>query len=143
MALRSDPFRDLDRLFSSAFRTTAAGSAMPLDLYREGERFVAEIDLPGVEPGSIDIDVDDGTLTVRAERPARTGEDITWLTRERPTGTFARQLSLGRGVSIDNITATYRDGVLRLEIPIAEEAKPRKIAVEHAGSAGSISPGGA
>ncbi|HLS48488.1 MAG TPA: Hsp20/alpha crystallin family protein [Actinomycetaceae bacterium] len=141
MVLRNDPFRELDRLFSTALRSPATGSAMPLDLYREGDSFTAEIDLPGVEPDSIDIDIDDGTLTIRAERATRSGEGITWLTRERPTGTFARQLSLGRGVSIDNISATYRDGVLALRIPIAEEAKPRKIAVEHTGSTGTISAG--
>lgn len=125
-----DPFRQLDRLFNDSLRS-AASSVMPMDLYRSGEKFVAHIDLPGVDPSSIDIDVEDLTLTVRAERPAEEGDDAQWLSRERPTGTFARQLSLGRGLALDRIEADYRDGVLTMSIPVAEEAKPRKISVSH------------
>lgn len=135
-----DPFRSFDRTFDRLFndpvRGTAvgAGAIMPMDLYRSGESFVAHIDLPGVDPSSIDIDVEDRTLTVRAERRAPEEEGAQWLARERPTGTFARQLSLGRGLALDSIEADYRDGVLSLTIPVAEEAKPRKISVSHAGS---------
>lgn len=134
MAVRTDPFREIDRLMNSVvgqLAQPAAGRAMPLDLYREGENFVARIDLPGVDPASIDVDVEDRTLTIRAERVAEGGEDIQWLTRERPTGTFARQLVLGQGVALENITAAYTDGVLTLTIPMAEQAKPRKIEVAH------------
>ncbi|MDD9205237.1 Hsp20/alpha crystallin family protein [Georgenia sp. 10Sc9-8] len=116
----------------------AGSHAMPLDLYREGDSFVATIDLPGVDPASIDIDVEDRTLTIRAERHVREGEDVQWLTRERPTGTFARQLTLGAGLSVDGIDAAYADGVLRLTIPMAEEAKPRKIQVAHSGEQATI-----
>lgn len=130
MATTFDPFRDLDRIMSGALRTPAA-AGMPMDLYRSGEEFVAHIDLPGVEPASIDIDVEDRTMTVRAERRTELGEDIQWLSHERPTGTFARQLTLGYGVALDKIAADYADGVLTLRIPVAEEAKPRKISVSH------------
>ncbi|MDV3221140.1 Hsp20/alpha crystallin family protein [Intrasporangium sp.] len=125
-----DPFREMDRLFGEGFRTTTPGP-MPMDLYRRGETFVAQIDLPGVDPGSIDIDVEDRTLTIRAERLREQLDDVRWLSHERPTGTFARQLSLGRGLALDDIQADYRNGVLTLTIPVAEEAKPRKIAVSH------------
>lgn len=129
MATTFDPFRDLDRMLASTLRSPAS-AAMPMDLYRAGETFVATIDLPGVDPGSIDVDVEDRTLTIRAERREHTGE-VQWLSHERPTGTFARQLTLGYGVALDRIEADYRDGVLTLTIPVSEEARPRKIAVSH------------
>ncbi len=130
MSTRFDPFREMDRIFSDALRTPAA-HAMPMDIYRTGETFVVRIDLPGVDPASVDVDVEDRTLTVRAERPAQPDEDIQWLSHERPSGTFARQLTLGYGVASDRIEAEYADGVLTLTIPVAEEAKPRKVAVTH------------
>jgi HSP20 family protein len=128
-----DPFRQMDRLLSETLRGPGA-SVMPMDLYRVGEQFVANVDLPGVDPQSIDIDVEDRTLTIRAQRTALEVEGAKWLSRERTTGTFARQLSLGSGLALDKIEAEYRDGVLRLTIPVAEEAKPRKISVAHAAS---------
>lgn len=131
MARTLSPFHEVDRLFSDLSRTPAS-VGMPMDLYRDGDSFVAEIDLPGVDPASIDVDVEDRTLTIRAERKATPVEgQRSWLTRERPTGTFARQLTLGNRVALDRIDAGYSDGVLRLTIPVAEEAKPRKIAVTH------------
>lgn len=130
MARAFDPFREVDRWFSDVARTPAS-AAMPMDLYRDGDVFVTRIDLPGVDPASIDVDVDDRTLTVRAERRAEVGENQKWLVRERPAGTFARQLTLGYGVALDRIEAEYNDGVLSLRIPVAEEAKPRKISVSH------------
>lgn len=127
MAKTYDPFRDFERMFSSALpRPNVPG--MPMDLTRTGDEYVAELDLPGVDPESIDIDIDDRTLTIRAERRAREG-DIEWLSKERPTGTFARQLTLGHGVAVDRIKADYSGGVLTLTFPVAEEAKPRKITV--------------
>ena len=130
MARALDPFREMDRWFSDVARTPAS-TAMPMDLYREGDAFVTRIDLPGVDPASIDVDVDDRTLTVRAERKGTPGEGAKWLVHERPSGTFARQLTLGYGVALDQISADYSDGVLSLRIPVAEEAKPRKIEVQH------------
>jgi HSP20 family protein len=111
---------------------------MPMDLYREGDSFTAKIDLPGVDPASIDVDVDERTLTIRAERASTQNADQKWLVRERPSGTFARQLTLGYGVALDKIEANYADGVLTLQIPVAEEAKPRKISVTHSDAAQQI-----
>lgn len=127
---RFEPFRDLDRFFSEALRTPSA-APMPMDLYRSGEQFVARIDLPGVDPGSVDVDVEDRTLTIRAERRDESDPEVQWLSHERPSGTFARQLTLGYGVALDQIEADYSDGVLTLTIPVAEDAKPRKISVSH------------
>ena len=132
MARAFDPFTQVDRWFSDVTRTPAS-AAMPMDLYRDGDVFVARVDLPGVDPASIDVDVDDRTLTVRAQRSVEATEQQKWLVRERPAGTFARQLTLGYGVALDQIGAEYRDGVLSLRIPVSQEAKPRKIAVAHSG----------
>ena len=132
MARAFDPFREMDRWFADAARTPTS-TAMPMDLYRDGDVFVTRIDLPGVDPASIDVDVDDRTLTVRAERKVEMTDSQKWLVRERPSGTFARQLTLGYGVALDKIEAQYADGVLSLLIPVAEEAKPRKITVSHTG----------
>ena len=129
MANALDPFRDLDRLVNQVFRAPNTIS-MPMDLHRDGDTFVARIDLPGVDPETIDVDVEDRTLTVRAERKSETTrEGRQWLTRERTVGTYARQLSLGQGLALDKIEADYSDGVLTLTIPVAEESKPRKIQV--------------
>ena len=137
MARAFDPFGGVDRWFAD-FARTPASAAMPMDLYRDGDVFVARIDLPGVDPASIDVDVDDRTLTVRAQRTAESADEQKWLVRERPAGTFARQLTLGYGVALGRIEADYRDGVLSLRIPVAEEAKPRKISVSHTGGQNQI-----
>ena len=140
MARAFDPFREMDRWFADAARTPTS-TAMPMDLYRSGEdAFVAKIDLPGVDPDSIDIDVDGRTLTVRAERRPEEAE-AQWLVRERPAGTFARQLTLGRGLATDRIEAGYADGVLTLTIPVAEESKPRKIQVTASDRTAAIEQG--
>ena len=130
MLMRFDPFRELDRLTDEALaanrpRTTA----MPLDAYREGERFYVAIDLPGVDPSSIDVDIEKNVLTVRAERPQRRREGQEWVVNERRPGTFTRQLFLGDTLDVDAIAARYEHGVLTLEIPVAEKAKPRKVQV--------------
>lgn len=137
MARTFDPFRDMDRLFSEVART-AQQPGMAMDLYRKGDSFIAEFDLPGVDPGSIDIDIDDRMLTIRAERSSQAGDAEQWLVRERASGTVARQLSLGRGVDPTRIAADYADGVLTLTIPVAEESKPRKISVQHSGTTQQI-----
>ncbi|MBM9459458.1 Hsp20 family protein [Nocardioides sp. zg-536] len=131
MLLRTtDPFRDLDRLagqlLGSATGTTNRPAVMAMDAWREGERFVLEFDLPGVAPESIDIDVERNVLTVRAERMTRNG-DWQRLASERTHGQFSRQLVLGDNLDLDRIEAGYEGGVLRLTIPVAEKAKPRKI----------------
>ena len=138
---RFDPFREFDRLLSEGLRSSTASISLPMDLYKDGERFVALVDMPGVDPASIDVDVEDRTLTVRAERRAPADGDAQWLMHERQSGTFARQLSLGKGLATDKIEADYTDGVLRLVIPVAEEAQPRKIAVSHGNQKAEIVEG--
>lgn len=130
MVRRYDPFRQMEAIFDDAMRQGPSRAAMPLDLYRDGEKFIALFDLPGVDPASVDIDIEDRTLTIRAERKSPEITGAQWLTHERPFGTFARQLTLGNGVALDQVEAEYVDGVLKLVIPVAEEAKPRKIAVQ-------------
>ncbi|GGQ38196.1 Hsp20/alpha crystallin family protein [Couchioplanes azureus] len=134
MVLTFDPFRGIDRLAGQMFGTGtaitgAATLAMPMDLYRSGDHFVLHCDLAGIDPGSVQVDVDQNVLTIRAERTATTDEDLQWVRRERPTGTFERRLTLGTGLDLAKITATWQDGVLTLTIPIAEAAKPRRIAI--------------
>lgn len=126
-----DPFHEMDRLVGSMLGAQRESAGMPMDLFRTGDHYVLNVDLPGVDPGTIDVSVEDRTLTIRAERSARTESDAQWLLRERPSGTYARQLTVGRGLALDKIVATYRDGVLALTIPVAEEAKPRRIEVVH------------
>ena len=126
-----DPFRDLDRVASALFEGTRRGPRrMPMDLYRDGDHYVLTADLPGIDPGSVDIDVDGQLLTIRAERTLATGEGVKWITREREAASFLRQLSLGQGVDTDRISASYANGVLSVTIPVSEKAKPRKVAVE-------------
>ncbi len=124
----SDPFRDFDRLTSQLLGTTNRPAVMPMDAWREGDRFVIELDLPGVSRDSIDLDVERNVLTIRAERVARNG-DWEALASERPRGAFSRQLVLGDNLDLDQIEAAYDDGVLRLVVPVAEKAKPRKIEI--------------
>src|ERR1700712_6019906 len=128
MLRNTDPFRDFDRLTQQLLGTTSRPAVMPMDAWREGERFVIEFDLPGVAPESIDLDVERNVLTVRVERVGRNG-DWEMLASERPRGVFSRQLVLGDNLDLERIEASYDDGVLNLRIPVAERAKPRKIAV--------------
>jgi len=136
VVLTFDPFRDLDRLAGQMLGSSVAGSAtmaMPLDLYRSGDHFVLHCDLAGIDPGSVQVGVDNRVLTIRAERSPRTDDDVQWIRRERVTGTFERRLSVGDGLDLENTTATWQDGVLTLTIPIAETAKPRRIPITMAG----------
>ncbi|HET7068920.1 MAG TPA: Hsp20 family protein [Nocardioides sp.] len=133
MLLRTtDPFRDLDRLagqlLGPSLGTTNRPAVMPMDAWREGDVFRIEFDLPGVARESIDLDVERNVLTVRAERVARNG-DWEMLATERPRGVFSRQLVLGDNLDLERIEAHYEGGVLRLTIPVAERAKPRRIEV--------------
>lgn len=143
MALTFDPFREMDRL--TARILTGDGSSrtpswMPMDLFRAGDDYVVNVDLPGVDPGSIDLDVDGNTLTIGAERTIGSPDGARWLAQERPAGRYTRQLSLGSDLDLDRIAATYENGVLSLTIPVAERAKPRKIAVEGVRGRQEIAP---
>jgi HSP20 family protein len=133
--LRFDPFRDFDRLAAEVFGTARTASLMPMDCLRNGDQFVCRFDLPGIDPDSLDVSAENQTLTVRAERTRRDPEGSTYLVSERSTGTYSRQLVLSDGLAVDNITADYRDGVLTLTIPVAEQAKPRKIEITRGGNA--------
>jgi HSP20 family protein len=127
MLLQHDPFRDLDRLTQQVFGTVARPSGMPLDAWRDGEELVVELDLPGIEPEKVDIDVERNILTIRAERFSRMPDAANAVASERSWGVFSRQLVLGDALDTERVEADYTAGVLRLRIPIAEKAKPRKI----------------
>ncbi|MGW5663142.1 Hsp20/alpha crystallin family protein [Streptomyces sp. NPDC003758] len=133
MLMRTDPFREFDRLAERVLGTAARPAAMPMDAWREGDTFCVELDLPGVTPESIDLDVERNVLTVKAERKPAYGEDSEMVITERPAGTFSRQLFLGETLDIERIDASYEAGVLKLRIPVADQAKPRKIAVSGGG----------
>ncbi|HEV7423479.1 MAG TPA: HSP20 family small heat-shock protein [Mycobacterium sp.] len=128
MLMRSDPFRDLDRLTQQVLGTAARPAVMPMDAWREGDEFVIEFDLPGIAEDSLDLDVERNVITVRAER-ARLDSDREMLASERQRGVFSRQLVLGENLDTEKIDASYSEGVLRLRIPVAERAKPRKITI--------------
>ncbi|MBW6434642.1 Hsp20/alpha crystallin family protein [Actinoplanes hulinensis] len=133
MVLTFDPFREFDRLAGQMLGAPGVGGgtavAMPMDLYRSGDHFVLHCDLAGIDPGSVNVDVDGRVLTIRAERSARTDADVQWLRRERVTGTFERRLTLGDGLDLTKIDATWQDGVLTVTIPVVEAAKPRRIEI--------------
>jgi HSP20 family protein len=136
MLMRTDPFRELDRLTQQVMGThgtVARPSVMPMDAWRDGETFHVEFDLPGVNPDSIDLDVERNVVTVKAERPPR-ASDAEAIAAERPRGVFSRQLILGDNLDTEQIAASYDSGVLTLQIPVAERAKPRKISVTSTGS---------
>lgn len=147
MLMRTDPFRELDRL-TQALGGNARPTVMQMDAWREGEQFIVEFDLPGVSADAIVLEVEHNVLTVRAERPTRTGNHSTrsqdtgsqdaadrdaggreWIAAERARGVFTRQLILGDNLDTERIAASYDAGVLRLQIPVAEKSKPRKITI--------------
>ena len=136
MLMRTDPFRELDRFAQQVLGTNgtvARPSVMPMDAWRDGDTFYVEFDLPGVNLDSIDLDVERNVVTVRAERPPR-ASDAELIAAERPRGVFSRQLVLGDNLDTNNIAASYDSGVLTLKIPVAEQAKPRKISIDAKGT---------
>lgn len=128
MLMRFDPFRDVERWFQQLSGGTHAPVA-PLDAYRRGDHWLVSFDLPGIDPASIDLTVEKNTLTVRAERSWQPQEGDDVLVAERPQGVFTRQLFLGEGLNPDGIEASYEAGVLTVRLPVAEQAKPRKVAI--------------
>lgn len=127
--MRTDPFRELDRLAQQVLGTAARPAAMPMDAWQDGEEFVVAFDLPGVGVDSVDIDVERNVLTVKAERKDPAGENTELIAAERPRGVFSRQLILGDALDTDAVKASYDAGVLTLRIPVAEKAKPRRIEI--------------
>lgn len=139
MNTRFDALRGMDRLADELLSSQRAARIVPLDAYKAGDHVVMHLDLPGVDPGSVDVTLDRGVLTVRAQRSDTTGADsaVEWLARERFGGSFTRQIALGDGLDADALAATYDAGVLTITVPVAEKAKPRKIQVEAAASSGT------
>ena len=133
MLMRFDPFRDVDRFIDQAFGGRAP--TMPMDAYRRGEDFFVHLDMPGVDPSSIDLSVERNVLVVKAQRSWQRQQGDEWLVSERAQGTYTRQLFLGDTLDADRIEASYHDGVLTLRIPVAEQAKPRRIAINTEGPA--------
>ena len=133
--LRFDPFRDFDRLAADLLGTARTPALMPMDCLRAGDQFVVRFDLPGIDADSLEVSAENQTLTVRAERTRRDPDNVTYLVSERPSGVYSRQLVLGDGLAVDAIQAEYRDGVLTLTIPVAEQAKPRKIEIRRGDNA--------
>jgi HSP20 family protein len=133
MLMRTDPFREIDRMAEQFFGTVARPAVMHLDAYRDGDYFYAAFDLPGVDPDSIECTVERNVLTVRAERQRPTGDNVELVAAERPMGVFTRQLFLGDTLDTEKLEAGYENGVLTLRIPVAERAKPRRIAVSSTG----------
>ena len=139
MLMRTDPFRELDRLTQQVLGNNAGTwsrpTAMPMDAYRTGDQFVVSFDLPGVNPEAIELDVERNVLTVKAERrPIEPGGQVEMQIAERALGVFSRQLFLGDTLDTEHIDASYEAGVLTLRMPIAERAKPGKIAIANSDS---------
>lgn len=133
MLLRFDPFREIDRLTEQMVSGTRTARMVPMDVYRRGDSYVVELDLPGVDASAIDLSIDRNTLTIRAERSPvfREGDEV--LVAERPQGAFTRQLALGDGLDTERVSADYDNGVLRLTIPVAPTAKPRRVQITSGG----------
>jgi HSP20 family protein len=138
--IRFDPFRDLDRLTEQMMVGGGRGSprSFPMDAYRRGDQFFVHLDLPGVDADSIELTAENNMLTVSAERRFESEEEDQVVIRERPQGQFTRQLLLGESLNVDRIEATYENGVLTLSIPVAEQAKPRRISVGRSGGQQTI-----
>jgi HSP20 family protein len=131
MLMRTDPFRELDRLTQQVFGTAARPAAMPMDAWQEDGEFVVAFDLPGVNVDSVELDIERNVLTVKAERRDPTQPNVELIAAERPRGVFSRQLILGDTLDTEKVKAHYSDGVLTLRIPVLEKAKPRKIEISH------------
>ena len=141
--LRFDPFSDLDAVTRGLLTQSGTDRSprfMPMDLYKVDDHYLLTADLPGVDPWSVDVTVDNGTLTLAADRSAGSEDSVQWLTSERFFGTYRRQLALGEGVDTTRIAATYENGVFTVTIPMAERAKARRIEVAHSKTATSIGP---
>ncbi|WP_104043873.1 Hsp20/alpha crystallin family protein [Arthrobacter sp. ZGTC412] len=139
MLMMSDSFRQLGRLTQQVLGTAAHPAAMALDAWRDGDEFVVAVDLPGVETESIDVNVEQNVLNIRAERQVATGEGLELIAAERPRGVFSRQLILGEALDTEGVKAGYDSGVLTIRIPVAQKAQPRKIEITSGDGAQQIS----
>lgn len=138
MLMRTDPFRDLDRLTDAMFGSATRPSALPMDAYRDNGAFVVQLEIPGVDPESIDLTIEQNVLSVHAERKPTYEAGAERVVGERTYGVFSRQLFLGDTLDAERLTADYEAGVLTIKIPVAEQAKPRKISINANGSRQAI-----
>lgn len=140
MLMRFDPFAELDRLASPVWNRglSSASSFMPMDAYRSGDHYVVAFDLPGVDPGAVDLTVEHNVLSISAQRAWQPEEGVQVLFSERPQGSFTRRIQLGDGLNTDGIEARYEQGVLTVRIPVAEAAKPRKVEISSAGGTNEL-----
>ncbi len=127
MLMRFDPFREFDRFAQGS--TWPVRNSVPLDVYRRGDRFIVRVDLPGIDPSSLDITIEKNVLTLKAERSWAPADGDEMIVSERPQGTFTRRLFLGEGLDTDHVAAAYEHGVLTVTVPVAETAKARRIEV--------------
>ena len=137
MLMRYDPFREIDRFTEGLFGNAGRSPWVPMDAYRRGDHVEVLFDLPGVQPDSIDLTVEKNVLTVKAERHRWPEDGVEVLARERTQGSFSRQVLLGEALDADGIEAHYDHGVLRVTVPVAERAKPRKVEI-HTGEAEAV-----
>jgi HSP20 family protein len=141
MLMRLDPFREIDRLSQQIWGhsgATTRPTAMPMDAYGRDGKFVVHFDLPGVDPDSIDLTVEKNVLTVSAQRSWQPAEGDEVVANERPQGSFSRQLFLGESLNTEEISASYENGVLTITIPVAEQAKPRRVRIQNGGNGTAI-----
>jgi HSP20 family protein len=129
MLMRTDPFREFDRLTQQLFNASQRPTAMPIDAYRKDDWFYVHFDLPGVRSDDIELTVERNVLTVRAQRTGVSDDGVELIAAERPQGTFTRQLFLGDTLDTDKLEADYDAGVLTVRIPVAEQAKPRRVEI--------------
>jgi HSP20 family protein len=142
MSIDYDPFHRLDELRDRLLSGGRTPLSFPMDAYRRGDAFIVHLDLPGVQPETIDVAVENQVLTVGAERRFEPHEGDEFLVTERPQGRFKRQLRLGSAIDTENIAASYDDGVLTLTLPVSERARPRQIQVGRGGRQQQIDEGG-
>jgi HSP20 family protein len=142
MAISYDPFRELDQLTQQLVSGGRTPRSFPMDAYRRGDEFLVHLDLPGVDPGSIDVTVEGTTLTVGAERRFEQKEGDELIVSERPQGRFTRELRLGTLIDSESIGASYEGGVLTLTLPVSERARPRKVEIRSGEGERRIEPGG-
>lgn len=129
----TDPFSEIDRMLDS-FGGRWRGGIMPMDAFEHDDVYTLRFDLPGVDPNSVDLTVEGNLLTVTAERPTETTEEVTWLLRERPAGHHRREVRLGERLDTSRVEAHHENGVLTVTIPMREEAKPQKVAISSHGT---------
>jgi HSP20 family protein len=129
MLIRTDPIREFDRLAAQVFGTWTRPTGAPLTAFRDGERFVVRFDLPGVDPETIELDVERNVLSVRAQRETKLPEGSEVIADERVSGSYTRRLVLSDRLDTDRIEAAYDRGVLTVTIPVAEKAKARRIEI--------------